>query len=121
MDQCEGQSAVGSGAVGRKSRRPPSEGLSARTASPGPAHCQPPTANSAGSLIHLMPDGVVEGHGEDVNVGELQRLADEDLMPLVERKDPNAFEILYDRHGGPAYSLAYRIVGDRAAAEDVTQ
>jgi RNA polymerase sigma-70 factor (ECF subfamily) len=68
-----------------------------------------------------MPDGVVEGHGADLNVGELQRLADEDLMPLVERKDPNAFEILYDRHGGPAYSLAYRIVGDRAAAEDVTQ
>ena len=27
----------------------------------------------------------------------------------------------YDRHGGAAYSLAYRIVGDRVAAEDVTQ
>ena len=59
--------------------------------------------------------------GEDVNVGDLQRLGDEDLMPLVERKDPAAFEVLYDRHGGAAYSLAYRIVGDRVAAEDVTQ
>ena len=42
-------------------------------------------------------------------------------MPLVERKDPNAFEIVYDRHGGAAYSLAYRIVGDRGMAEDVAQ
>src|SRR5689334_5842916 len=50
-----------------------------------------------------------------------ERLADEELMPLVGRKDPEAFEVLYDRHGGAAYSLAYRIVGDRAAAEDVTQ
>ena len=47
---------------------------------------------------------------------DLQRLADEDLMSIVEHKDPTAFEILYDRHGGAAYSLAYRIVGDRTAA-----
>jgi RNA polymerase sigma-70 factor, ECF subfamily len=53
--------------------------------------------------------------------GELQRLADEDLMPLVGRQDPLAFEVFYDRHAGAAYSLAYRIVGSRSAAEDVTQ
>src|ERR671927_1801854 len=52
---------------------------------------------------------------------ELQRLADEDLMPLVAREDPLAFEVFYDRHAGAAYSLAYRIVGSRSAAEDVTQ
>jgi RNA polymerase sigma-70 factor, ECF subfamily len=52
---------------------------------------------------------------------ELQRLADEDLMPLVAREDPLAFEVFYDRHAGAAYSLAYRIVGDRQSAEDVTQ
>ncbi len=51
----------------------------------------------------------------------LQRLADEDLMPLVAGKDAAAFEVFYDRHGGAAYSLAHRIVGDPAAAEDVTQ
>jgi RNA polymerase sigma-70 factor (ECF subfamily) len=42
-------------------------------------------------------------------------------MPLVERREPSAFEIVFDRHGGAAYSLAYRIVGDRARAEDITQ
>jgi RNA polymerase sigma-70 factor (ECF subfamily) len=56
-----------------------------------------------------------------VTLQELQRLADEDLMPLVERKDSRAFEIVYDRHGGAAFSLAYRMVGNRSAAEDVTQ
>ena len=56
-----------------------------------------------------------------MEIEDLQRLADEDLMPLVERKDPAAFEIVYDRHGGAAYSLAYRIVGDRLVAEEVTQ
>ena len=42
-------------------------------------------------------------------------------MAIVDRKDADAFEVLYDRHGGAAYSLAYRIVGSRTAAEDVTQ
>ena len=42
-------------------------------------------------------------------------------MPLLAAKDATAFEVFYDRHGGAAYSLAYRIVGDRQAAEDVTQ
>jgi RNA polymerase sigma-70 factor, ECF subfamily len=52
---------------------------------------------------------------------KLERLADEELMPLIGEKDPRAFEVFYDRHGGAAYSLAYRIVGERPAAEDVTQ
>ena len=39
---------------------------------------------------------------------EVQRLADEDLMPLVAREDPLAFEVFYDRHGGVAYSLAHQ-------------
>jgi RNA polymerase sigma-70 factor (ECF subfamily) len=51
----------------------------------------------------------------------LERLGDEDLMTLVDRKDPDAFEVFYDRHGGAAYSLAYRIAGDPGLAEDVTQ
>ena len=50
-----------------------------------------------------------------------ERLADEDLMPWIAAKDPEAFEVFYDRHGGVAYSLAYRILGDRSAAEDCIQ
>ena len=56
-----------------------------------------------------------------VRKGKAERLADEDLMPLVGEKDPEAFEVFFDRHGGIAYSLAYRIVGEKAAAEDITQ
>src|SRR5690348_4361040 len=52
---------------------------------------------------------------------DLQKLADEDLMPLVATEDPLAFEVFYDRHAGAAFSLAYRIVGNRQSAEDVTQ
>jgi RNA polymerase sigma-70 factor, ECF subfamily len=52
---------------------------------------------------------------------KVERLADEDLMPLIAQRDPEAFEVFYDRHGGAAYSLAYRIVGEASAAEDVTQ
>ena len=47
--------------------------------------------------------------------------ADEDLMPLVEVGDAEAFAALYDRHGRIAYSLAYRMVGDKQEAEDVVQ
>jgi RNA polymerase sigma-70 factor, ECF subfamily len=47
--------------------------------------------------------------------------ADEDLMPLVEAADAEAFAALYDRHGRAAYSLAYRIMGDKQEAEDVVQ
>jgi len=57
----------------------------------------------------------------NVERNRAERLADEELMPLIGEKDPEAFEVFYDRHGGVAYSLAYRIVGEKAAAEDVTQ
>ncbi len=52
---------------------------------------------------------------------DLRNLADEDLMHLVARADPRAFEVLYERHSGAAFSLAYRMVGKRGAAEDVVQ
>ena len=42
-------------------------------------------------------------------------------MHLVRDGDANAFELIYDRHGGAAFSLAYRMVGDRTVAEDITQ
>ena len=51
----------------------------------------------------------------------MQSLADEEVMHLVQEGDPRAFELLYDRHGGAAFSLAYRMVGDRTSAQDVSQ
>ena len=52
---------------------------------------------------------------------DLRALADEDLMHLVRRGDAAAFEVIYDRHSSAAFSLAYRMMGTRGAAEDVTQ
>lgn len=52
---------------------------------------------------------------------ELDRLADEDLLTLVERGDAGAFEVIYDRHCRVAYSLAFRLLGDRQSAEDLVQ
>jgi RNA polymerase sigma-70 factor (ECF subfamily) len=52
---------------------------------------------------------------------DLSRLADEDLLGMVEAGDERAFEVLYDRHARIAYSLAYRLLGDATAAEDLVQ
>ena len=52
---------------------------------------------------------------------DIQRLADEEVMVLLRDGNPDAFEVIYDRHGGAAFSLAYRMVGDRNVAEDITQ
>jgi len=51
----------------------------------------------------------------------LARLADEDLLGLIEAGDEGAFEALYDRHSRVAYSLAYRLLGEAGAAEDLVQ
>jgi RNA polymerase sigma-70 factor (ECF subfamily) len=51
----------------------------------------------------------------------LQSLADEELMSLVAKGQARAFETIYERHCGAAFSLAYRMCGKRALAEDVAQ
>lgn len=51
----------------------------------------------------------------------LRVLADEELMQLVYRSKADAFEVIYDRHGDAAFSLAYRMCGQQALAEDVVQ
>jgi RNA polymerase sigma-70 factor (ECF subfamily) len=52
---------------------------------------------------------------------DIRNLADEEAMQLVGDGNPRAFELIYDRHGGAAFSLAYRMVGNRVAAEDIVQ
>jgi RNA polymerase sigma-70 factor, ECF subfamily len=51
----------------------------------------------------------------------LRELGDEELMQLIAGGDPRAFEVVYERHATAAFSLAYRICGVRAAAEEVAQ
>jgi RNA polymerase sigma-70 factor, ECF subfamily len=48
-------------------------------------------------------------------------LADEKLISFVGQGDAEAFTTLYDRHSHAAFSLAYRVMGERQAAEDVAQ
>jgi RNA polymerase sigma-70 factor, ECF subfamily len=52
---------------------------------------------------------------------DLRTLADEELMALVGDGEPRAFEVIFDRHSAAAFSLAYRMCGRRAMAEDVVQ
>jgi RNA polymerase sigma-70 factor, ECF subfamily len=52
---------------------------------------------------------------------QLTSLADEDLMQLVRDGEVRAFDVIFDRHGGAAFSLAYRMCGRQAMAEDVVQ
>ncbi len=42
-------------------------------------------------------------------------------MQLVQRTEPAAFEVVYDRHASAVFSLAYRMCGGRQLAEEVVQ
>ena len=48
-------------------------------------------------------------------------LADENLISFVGQGDAEAFTTLYDRHSRAAFSLAYRMMGERQASEDLVQ
>jgi RNA polymerase sigma-70 factor, ECF subfamily len=52
---------------------------------------------------------------------DLRLLADEDLMQLVHDGEARAFEVIFDRHAGAAFSLAYRMSGRQTLAEDIVQ
>jgi RNA polymerase sigma-70 factor (ECF subfamily) len=52
---------------------------------------------------------------------ELRALTDETLMQRVGDADALAFEVIFDRHAGAAFSLAYRMCGRRSRAEDIVQ
>jgi RNA polymerase sigma-70 factor (ECF subfamily) len=51
----------------------------------------------------------------------LRKLADEELMQLVREHDSAAFAVVYERHATAAFSLAFRMCGKRALAEDIVQ
>ena len=51
----------------------------------------------------------------------LAHLADEDLMQIGANDAARAFEVIYDRHSRPAYSLACRVLGSQPTAEEAVQ
>ena len=51
----------------------------------------------------------------------LASLADEDLVQFIRDGEVRAFEVIFDRHASAAFSLAYRMCGRRAMAEDIVQ
>ena len=53
--------------------------------------------------------------------GRYPNLVDEELISLVVEGNAQAFAALYDRHSRVAYFLSYRMMGERQAAEDLTQ
>lgn len=52
---------------------------------------------------------------------DLAHLSDEALVALVARSDETALAELYDRVGGIAYGLAFRVLRDESLAEDAVQ
>jgi RNA polymerase sigma-70 factor, ECF subfamily len=51
----------------------------------------------------------------------LDQTPDADLMSAVQRGDRAAFAVIVTRHHGRLYGLAWRVLNDAAAAEDVVQ
>lgn len=51
---------------------------------------------------------------------DYSKLDDTALVALIARRDERALGALYDRYNRLAFSLAVRIVGDRALAEEIT-
>src|SRR6476619_8378001 len=72
------------------------------------------------ALPSAMPH---EGNRETtgLNLPDLGRLTDGDLIRRVARRDANAFEVLYQRYARPVFGLALRRLGDRMRAEDAVQ
>jgi RNA polymerase sigma-70 factor (ECF subfamily) len=65
--------------------------------------------------------GVMLKPGRFIRRSDLRELADEELMQRARDGHAGAFGVLFDRHGGVAFSVAYRMCGRRAMAEDVVQ
>lgn len=70
-------------------------------------------SHEQGALILRSP--------ERIRSRRLRLLADHELIECARDGDAVAFEVIFDRHGGAAFSLAYRMCGRRELAEDVVQ
>jgi len=72
------------------------------------------------ALPSAMPHGA-NRETTGLNLPDLGRLTDGDLIRRVARRDANAFEALYHRFARPVFGLALRRLGDRMRAEDAVQ
>jgi RNA polymerase sigma factor (sigma-70 family) len=70
--------------------------------------------------IALVPLSTRRGRPRSM-ARDLAHLSDEALVTLVARGDEPALAELYDRFGRVAYGLAFKILRDRALAEDAVQ
>jgi RNA polymerase sigma-70 factor (ECF subfamily) len=50
-----------------------------------------------------------------------QQILDQEMIARIGRRDQSAFSALYDRMSGPLYSLAMKMLGDPAEAQDALQ
>ncbi len=50
-----------------------------------------------------------------------QQMLDQEMIARIGRRDQSAFSALYDRLSGPLYSLAMKMLGDSADAQDALQ
>ncbi len=77
---------------------------------------------------------VIEASGPDAEVGavvtsgldmlaeaQCDEVSDEQLLHALADKADRAMNLLYQRYSGQLYSLAYRMVGNHTAAEDLLQ
>src|SRR5688572_5263016 len=96
-------------------RARPAEAGSARREPAGQGRGEPTAGfvRTRGVLAYAQP--------VTVRSRDLAHLSDEALVALVSRSDESALAELYDRIGGIAYGLAYRIVRDESLAEDAVQ
>ena len=51
----------------------------------------------------------------------VERRSDGEILELITARDPEGIAQLYDRYGRLAFTLAFRVLNDQGAAEDVVQ
>jgi RNA polymerase sigma factor (sigma-70 family) len=61
------------------------------------------------------------GHDNSASRSREEEWVSRDILEGVKRRDPDALGRFFDAAFSYVYSLAYRLTGDRHAAEDVTQ
>ena len=81
-----------------------------------------PASSAPGGVVGertVTVGGVADPAGSD-DPGDSGEAADDALLVLRSRSDPEAFGLLYDRYCDRIYGYVYRRLRDRESAEDVT-